>query len=261
MSSPLPGTSPWITATVASPSVSGSHGTASGQQQGRGDQGGQRARRATRRLAAALDDDPGEQGAAEREHEAHADGADPRQRVGQRGVGDGEGQPAPRHPAERPGAEPQLGGHPRGRDPQRPEPVPLEHGSTARPRTAKKSDCQRASPIQASVPTARIQKSSTNWKPTPKASPGSQARRGAQAAGGQHEARDRERDDEGRGHRLEREGRARRRDARATRIRSSTVPTIPRTATDHVVDGVPGRIPRPSDQSDLRPAAGAAAVV
>ncbi len=41
------------------------------------------------------------------------------------------------------------------------------------PSTARKTDSAAESANQASVPTARIQKRSTNWKPIPNASPGS----------------------------------------------------------------------------------------
>ena len=127
MSSPLPGTSPCTAATVISPSESNCHGTSAGTASS--------ATRPTRQAApdpaAPLPrhrpgDDPGQQRAQQGEQEADADRAGVRQRLGDRGVDDPEGEPSPRHPAQRPAAAPHLDGGPRRGEPQRPEPVALQ---------------------------------------------------------------------------------------------------------------------------------------
>ena len=95
----------------------------------------------------------------------------------------------------------------------------------------RRATARSDSPIQASVPTARIQKSSTNSKPSAEgeARPARPPR--AQAAGRQHEPGDGERDDERRRPPARTRGRARRRTRRPPGSGAARDPTIPRTAT------------------------------
>ncbi len=111
MSSPSPGTLPWTTATDRRPSVGTSYGASAGSHAGaqhdHSGSGGNDPRPAGR------DDHPGEEAAEQREQEAEAALPDVRQRLLPRGLGGGEGEPAPGHAPERPGRPDRLDRRPR----------------------------------------------------------------------------------------------------------------------------------------------------
>ena len=112
------------------------------------------------RRASAADDHPRQQRAEQGEQEAHADRADVRQRLGDRSVDDAEREAAPRHPAERPAAAPHLDGGPRGGEPQRPEPVPLDHRGERTHQRRRRATRRPPARARRRCPTARIQ---TMW--------------------------------------------------------------------------------------------------
>ena len=139
---------------------------------------------------------------------------------------DGEGEPAPGHPAERPAAAPQLDRRPRGGHPERPQPVPVQHArSASRGGEEERLPGGEADP-GGSGPTARIQKSSDELEADPEGQSWQPGAAGPQSAGSTARSRRRERDHTGRatGSKARESPTPQ---AQAARIRSSTSTTIP----------------------------------
>ena len=124
MSVAVPGTSPWTAATVAVAACARA-GTAH-ERRARAVTTASPATTAVRRPGgrARVEHQPGERRAGQRDQQADARHADPRQRAGPRRVGGRVDEPAPRHPAEGPAAAPRLDRRPTTARPHRPRAQP-----------------------------------------------------------------------------------------------------------------------------------------
>ena len=193
MSSPSPGTLPCTTATVRWSVKSGVHGTSAGSvASASAPSGGGRGRdhaaagrdRAPARPASCR---PGPAGS--RPRQAHVG-----QGLRPGGVGGGVGQPAPRHPAQRPAGAHLLDRHPRGRHPDRPggQPVQDRHDRPEQPeeqRLDARHEDPRVVPHHAHPEHQRVAEGDAEDES------GQPGATGGQPHGGEHEERHRDRHD------------------------------------------------------------------